>query len=149
MRAATGLVLLAAGALAAPEPAHADTRVGIGIAVGFAPRGYRDAYSFGFDRGLRDGAEEGRRDARHRRDFDFWREGDYRKGLAGYRGWMGPRWEYADGYRRGYEKGYRRSCAATRGGYRYDYDDDDDYDNGRYRYGDRNRRDDRYRDWSR
>lgn len=142
---ATWLVLLAAGAVAAPEPARADTRVGIGITVGSAPRDYRGAYSFGFDRGLRDGAEEGRGDRRHRRDVDFWREGDYRKGLAGYRGWMGPRWEYADGYRRGYEKGYRRSHAAARRGDRDDYDCDDE----QYRYGDRDRRDDRYRDGSR
>src|SRR4249919_2771362 len=101
---ATWLVLLAGVVtVAAPEPARADTRVGIGITVGSTPRGYRGAYSLGFDRGLRDGAEEGRSDGWHRRNFEFWREGDYRRGLAGYKGWMGPKWEYANGYRRGYE----------------------------------------------
>ncbi len=138
---ATWLLLLAAGALAAPEPARADTRVGIGITVGSASRDYRGAYSYGFDRGLRDGAEEGQSDGRHRHDFDFWREGDYRKGLAGYRGWMGPRGEYSSGYRLGYEKAYRRAYAAAARGYR------DHYAYERYRDDDRQRYDDR--DWRR
>lgn len=139
MRAGTWLVLLASGVLAAPAAVRADTRIGIGVTIGSAPRDHRGAYSFGFDRGLRDGAEEGHDDGRHHRDFDFGREGDYRKGLAGYRGWMGPRWEYADGYRRGYESGYRRAYATARRGYR------DNYAYERYRYGDRDRNGDRDR----
>jgi hypothetical protein len=155
------LVLLATGALAAPAAARAETQVGIGIAVASPPRGYyyRDAYSLGFDRGARDGAEEGRGDGRHHRDFDFWREGDYRKGTDGYKGWMGPKWEYANGYRRGYESAYRRAyAAASRGwgypgpyygdrnrGDRYYGDERYGYPDDRYRYDDRYRRDDRYR----
>ena len=147
MKAGAWFALLASGAVAAPAPARADTRIGFGITIGSGPRdyrgdysrgGYRGAYAYGFDRGVRDGAEEGQSDGRHRRDLDFWREGDFRKGTSGYKGWMGPRWEYADGYRRGYEQGYRRSYAASWRGYR------GDYDYGRYRYDDRYR-DDRYR----
>jgi len=145
MRHGTWLVLLAAGVVAAPAPVCADTRIGIGITVGSAPRDHRGAYSFGFDRGLRDGAEEGRSDGRRHRSFELWREGDYRKGLAGYKGWMGPRWEYSDGYRRGYESGYRRAFASARRGYRDDYA----YDRNRYGDRDRDRGDDRRRDWDR
>ena len=109
----------------------------------------------GFQRGRRDGAEEGRSDGRHRREFEFWREGDYRKGTPGYKGWMGPKWEYADGYRRGFETGYRRSFAAARRGYRgyygdgrYGYDGRGRYD-GHGQYDHRERYDDPYRDWDR
>jgi hypothetical protein len=143
MKRAVWLVLLSAGAVAAPAAARADTRVGIGITIGSAPRGYRDAYSLGLQRGLRDGAEEGRSDGRHRRQFDFWREGDYRRGTPGYKGWMGPKWEYADGYRRGFESAYRKSYAGARRGYRGYYGDE------RYGYDGRGRYDDRYRDWDR
>ncbi len=149
MRAGAWLVLLASGAVAAPTPARADTRVGFGITIGSGYRDYRGAYAYGFDRGVRDGAQEGQSDGRRGRDFDFWREGDFRKGTVGYRGWMGPRWEYADGYRRGYEQGYRRSYAACRRGYRDDYAYerhryDDRYRDDRY-WDDRDRYDDRYR----
>ncbi len=138
MRRGAWLVLLASGAVAAPAPARADTRIGFGVTIGSPYRDHRGAYAYGFDRGLRDGAEEGRSDGRRHRYSDFRREGDYRKGLSGYKGWMGPRWEYADGYRRGYESGYRRAYAAARRGYR------DGYAHERHPYDDRDRYDDPY-----
>jgi len=153
MKARTWLFLLAVGAFVAPAPVSADTRIGLGINIGPGYRDYRGgAASYGYERGLRDGSNEGYKDARRSRSFELWREGDYRRANSGYHGWMGPRWEYAEGYRRGYEQGYRRSFASARGGYRDDYARerdrwDDRYRDDRYRdrYDDRYR-DDRYRD---
>ncbi len=79
----------------------------------------------------------------------FWRDGDYRKGTSGYKGWMGPRWEYANGYRRGFEAAYRRAYASARRGYRGYYGDERYGYDGRGGYDDRGRYDDRYRDWDR
>ena len=109
----------------------------------------RDAYAYGFERGRVDGSEHGHKDGRKCRDFNFSHRSEYRDGDRGYRRGMGPRWDYAAGYRRGYETGYRRAYASARPGWhdrdaRYRYDDryrDDD----RYRYDDRYRREDRYR----
>jgi hypothetical protein len=140
MKTAAWLVVMTAGTVAAPVVASADSRVGIGIAGSSSPRGYRDAYAYGFERGRRDGAEEGRDDGRRRHEFEYWREGRYRKGTSGYKGWMGPKWDYANGYRRGYESAYRRAFAAARG-YRGYYGDEP--------YGYDRRYDDRYRDWDR
>jgi hypothetical protein len=60
---------------------------------------------------------------------------------------MGPRWDYAAGFRRGYEAGYRRAYAAFRPGWRDDRRDDDRWYDGRPRrpYDDRYRRDDDWR----
>jgi hypothetical protein len=93
----------------------------------------RDAYSFGYDRGERDGAEQGRDDARHRRSFDFRRDRDYREADNGYRRSYGPRNRYADGYRRGYEQAYRRAYNDNRRHDRWDRRDwDRDRDRRRY-----------------
>src|SRR4029453_8026982 len=120
MKNAACVVVLAAGAVAAPATARAETRAGIGVAVAAPYPGYsRDAYSLGFQRGIREGAEEGQSDGRHHRAFDFWRDGDFRKGTDGYKGWMGPKWDYANGYRRGYESAYRRAYAAGSRGWGY------------------------------
>jgi hypothetical protein len=94
------------------------------------------AYRYGYDRGWREGSDEGRNDGRKHRDPRYWREGEYRDGDKGYKGWMGPKWDYVAGFRQGYQAGYRRAYAAFRPGWR-----DDD----RNRYGDRYRDDDRYR----
>jgi hypothetical protein len=72
----------------------------------------------GYDRGWREGSEEGHRDGRRSRDPRFWREGDYRDADDGYKRWMGPRWDYSAGFRQGYEAGYRRAYAAARPGWR-------------------------------
>lgn len=129
---AAGIMTLA-GVAVLPTQLAADTRWGVAIVVGSDwghHRGYRrgEAYHRGYDRGYRDGARHGQKDGRRCRDFDFWHAGDYRHGDHGYKGWMGPRAEYAAGYRRGYETGYRRAYASARPGYdwratrRYDWD---------------------------
>jgi hypothetical protein len=162
MRAA-GLAIAAVLPLFA-MPAHAaDVRVGVGITIGSPPHyghgygygpGYRrpvDTYRYGYDRGLSEGARDGYHDGRRGRRFELYREGDYRDADKGYKGWMGPRWDYARGYQRGYEQGYRRSfeqgrrycrrdhrhddrCGYARHDYRDDrgrYDDDHVYENPR------------------
>jgi hypothetical protein len=116
--------LLAAGILAAgaafpwPTPADAGGYGSAVVRVDF--RGHRDGAAFrhGYDRGWREGADEGYRDARRRLRPRFWREAEYRDADRGYRWWMGLRWEYEKGFRSGYEAGYRRAYAASRPGWR-------------------------------
>ena len=128
--------LMAMGAAAAtPTPASADWRVAIGVSHDRGTRGAGPAFRYGYDRGWREGSEEGHRDGRRSRDPRFWREGEYRDGDRGYKGWMGPRWDYTAGFRQGYEAGYRRAFAAARPGWR-----DRGRDRERYPYDDRDRR---------
>jgi hypothetical protein len=115
--------------------ASADRRVALGVSQDLGARGTGPAFRHGYDRGWREGSEEGHNDGRHRRDPRFWREGEFRDGDRGYKGWMGPRWEYASGFRRGYEAGYRRAFAAARPGWRVRDRDFHPYDVHR-RYGD-------------
>jgi hypothetical protein len=156
---------LSVGALAAlglvlPAAAHADTRFGVAVRVGddgygyrdnygyrdgYGYRGYgsRDTYRLGYDRGVREGAEEGYNDGRKGHRFELRSEGDFRHGDEGYKHWMGPKPTYVSGFRSGYAQAYRQSFArgrAERGDWRYD--------DGRYgyRYDDRYRDDDRYPD---
>ena len=142
-------MLVAGAAAALPAESRADWRVSVAVAADYG-RGHRGdgpAFRHGYDRGWREGSEEGRNDCRKHRDPRYWREGEYRDGDKGYKHWMGPRWNYSAGFRRGYEAGYRRAYAAFRPGWRdrRGYDDRD-----RRRYDDRYRDDDRYRrddDW--
>ncbi|HSD27257.1 MAG TPA: hypothetical protein VLL75_08130 [Vicinamibacteria bacterium] len=133
-------MLVAGAALALPAESRSDWRDSAGVRADYGRdyRGGGPAFRYGYDRGWREGSEEGRNDCRKHRDPRFWREGEYRDGDKGYKGWMGPRRDYEAGFRRGYESGYRRAYAAFRPGWR-GYDD-------RYRYDDRHRYDDRYRD---
>jgi hypothetical protein len=146
-----GLVgmLVAGAALALPAESRADWRVAVGVVAdhGGGYRGGSPAFRYGYDRGWREGSEEGRNDCRKHRDPRFWREGEYRDADKGYKRWMGPRWDYAAGFRRGYEAGYRRAYAAFRPGWRDDRRDDDRWYDGRPRrpYDDRYRRDDDWR----
>jgi hypothetical protein len=127
--------LLVIGALATTAAtASADWRVAFGVSQDRGARGTGPAFRHGYDRGWREGSEEGNHDGRGRRDPRFWREGEYRDGDRGYRGWMGPRWEYASGFRQGYEAGYRRAFAAARPGWH-----DRGYDRDRSRYDDSRR----------
>ena len=123
--------------LAAPAAAKAETHVGIGIVLG-GRYDARDALRYGLERGRAEGAEHGYKDGRRGRDFDFWHASEYRDGDRGYKRWMGPRWDYAAGYRRGYAMAYRQAYASARPGWRDG--------NARYRDDDRYREDDRYRD---
>jgi hypothetical protein len=138
-------LMVAGAALAWPAESRADWRVSAGVRVdyGRGPRGGGPAFRYGFDRGWREGSEEGHGDGRRGRDPRFWREGEYRHADKGYKGWMGPRWDYESGFREGYAAGYRRAYAAARPGWRGS-------DRDRYRYlyrdDDRKRRDD---DWHR
>ena len=121
--------------LAAPAAAKAETHVGIGIVMG-GRYDSRDAFRYGLERGRREGAEHGYRDGRRNRGFDFWRDSEYRDGDRGYKRWMGPRWDYAAGYRQGYAAGYRQAYASARPGWRdrNDRDRDDDRYRGDRRY---------------
>lgn len=109
----------------------AEVRVGVGIRVaandprygapygqgherayGYAygqDRGRPATYRYGYDRGRAEGSRDGYHDGSRGRRFELYREGDYRDADQGYRGWMGPRWEYAHGYQRGFEQGYRQA----------------------------------------
>lgn len=118
-RGIVGTALLLGTALALPAAAPADWGVAVDVRVGHAPArwGGGPAYRHGYDRGWREGSEEGHRDGRKRREARYWRENEYRDGDRGYRRWMGPRWDYVAGFRRGYEEGYRRAYAAARPGW--------------------------------
>lgn len=148
--AATGLI--AASMLAVPAPSQAGVNIGIRIDRGSR---YYDAGRIAYNRGYEDGYHEGEKDGRHGDRFGFWDEGRYRGGDHGYRRSYGPRWEYANAYRRGFEAGYRRAFESYnryryygRGRYRYPYDGRDWFDgrdrDGGYPYDDRYERD-RYR----
>jgi hypothetical protein len=123
--AATGL--LAVSMLAIPATSQADVRVGIHIDArgGYHRDGQRIGYNLGYEDGYREGTKDGRRGDR----YGFWDEGRYRDGDHGYRGSYGPRWEYRNAYRNGFEAGYRRAYAGFRRGY-----DDRRYDRGDDRY---------------
>lgn len=111
---ATGL-MTAAGIVAVPAKSEAGARLGVAIFVGHdSGYGYRDAFRIGFDRGYRDGQRHGAKDGHGDDDYNFWHDRRYRKGDAGYRPWFGSRHEYVAGYRRGYEKAYGNTYAATR-----------------------------------
>jgi hypothetical protein len=139
-------VLAVAALTALPREARAADW-GVRVVIGADDRGgHRDdwrgttsALRYGFDRGWREGTEEGHRDGRRLRDRRFWREGDFRHADSGYRGWMGSRRDYQEGYRKGYSAGYRRAYAAARPDGR-----DRDWDRDR-RYGSAREGDDDWR----
>jgi hypothetical protein len=66
-------------------------------------RGVPPAYNEGYDRGLRAGTDDARRNER----FEFTDEGDYRRADAGYRREYGRADWYQTEFRRGYQEGYR------------------------------------------
>jgi hypothetical protein len=132
--AATRLAMagvLGVGMIAAlPAEARADVRVAVGIVIGghdergprHSPRrAWHDtgpAWRYGYDRGWRDGSEDGHEDARKRRGADPGRHGDFRDADNGYKRWMGSRREFSDGYREGFAAGYRRAYVAARPSWR-------------------------------
>jgi len=105
------------------------------------------AFRYGFDRGWREGSEEGHRDGRRSRDPRYWRESEFRHADRGYKGWMGPRWDYANGFREGYRAAYRRAYASARPSWRGRWERFGWADPGgdRYPYGRDPRGDERYR----
>lgn len=133
-----GLLASALTLASAPE-APAEVRVGVGVRIGAGHYGYdRGTWRYGYDRGINEGYREGERDARRHERFGYGDERRYRDSDRGYKGWMGPRFEYERGYRRGFEEGYARAYRrfARYDRYRYDrdrYDRDYDDRDGYYR----------------
>jgi hypothetical protein len=130
-------VLATAGLLASAMPSQAD-----GVVV--VSYRQRDTYRVGFDKGYQDGFYHGERDDRRDENFNFWHDGRYRSGDAGYRPYYGRHHEYVSGYRAGYERGYREAYLGRRHRHRgrdgYCYDRHD-------RAVSRSRDRDRRRDW--
>ena len=133
-------LMTAAVAMTLPAGARADDVAAFGrVVVDYRDdaryrgdaRGTGPAFRYGYDRGLRDGSDEGYSDGRHNHDPRFWQEGRYRDGDHGYKGWMGPKWDYVKGYRDGYAAGYRRAYASARPGW---HDRDGYYGASRYPY---------------
>ncbi len=129
MRALAMAGLLTAGAaLALPVNARAaDVRVFGQVLVADRDdgryyrgdwRGAGPAFRYGYDRGWREGSDEGYKDGRHNHDPRYWREGSFHDGDRGYKHWMGAKREYVSGYREGYAAGYRRAYASARPGSR-------------------------------
>lgn len=116
----TAGLLAATLTLASAPDARADVRVGVGIRIGGGHYDSRGTFRYGYDRGIDEGYREGERDARRHERFGFYDEHRYRDSDRGYKGWMGPRFEYERGYRRGFAEGYAN---AYRRFARYDRDD--------------------------
>jgi len=113
-------LLTSALSLALPAPSRADVRVGVGIRFGAGYHDVAPAWRYGYDRGVDEGYREGERDARRHERFDYRDERRYRDSDRGYKGWMGPRYEYERAYRRGFEEGYARAYRRFARDDRYD-----------------------------
>ena len=85
----------------------------------------REGRERGFRRGYDDGFRKGQYDGERGHRFKF--KNDDWEDSRGYKRWMGDKRDYKDAYREGYERGYREA-----------------YNNYGYRYGDRDDR--RWRD---
>ena len=144
-------LLVSAATLAVPERATAGVQVHVGVVLGRqgyvggdgyrsrdASRYRRDASRYGFERGSREGAKQGYKDARKGRRFDFVRDRDFRDSDDGYKRWMGSRRAYESAFRRGFAEAYRRGFEQGRRDRRGrdDWRRDDDRD-----WRDRDRRD--------
>ncbi len=101
-------VLVAVAVLAAPMTLGAAQRVPSGRDWQIGAN--RNAY----DRGYREGVQQGEDDARRGRAFDFARDNAYRSGDGGYDRRDGSRDAYRDGFRNGFESGYRRGYDSVR-----------------------------------
>ena len=145
-----GLLTSALTLVLSADTRAADVRVGVGVQFG---GGYNDGryndgryndgrnpFQYGYARGRDEGYREGERDARRHERFSFYDEKSYRDCDRGYKGWMGPRGVYENGYRRGYQEAYTQAFRRfARWDYRggdlgYDYDRryDPRYDRDRY-----------------
>ena len=95
--------------LLATAPACAQT-YGYGGYGRYPDPGYgREIERRAYDKGYREGLEEGRNDARHHRDFSPTRHSEYRDADDGYHRHDGDREFYRRNYRRGFDVGYRES----------------------------------------
>jgi hypothetical protein len=120
----TAGLLASALTVASTPDVRADVRVGVGVRID-GGYGYdaRNTWRYGYDRGVDEGYREGERDARRYERFDYRDEGRYRDCDRGYKGWMGPRFEYERAYRRGFEEGYARAYRRFARYDRYDRND--------------------------
>lgn len=75
---------------------------------GYGQGGYGYGSSPAYANGVRDGYEKGREDGRDRDSFDPNRHKWYRSGDHDYKSQYGPRRQYEDIYRRGFQEGYER-----------------------------------------
>lgn len=73
-----------------------------------------------FDRGYREGLQQGSEDARRGRQFEIERDNAYRNGDRGYNRRYGDRDWYRTNFRRGYASGYRTGYSNVRGDARGD-----------------------------
>jgi hypothetical protein len=69
----------------------------------------RDIERQAYDRGFREGIEEGRNDARHNRRFSYDRHNEYRDADNGYHRGEGDREFYRRSYRAGFQAGYNQA----------------------------------------
>jgi len=97
-------------ALLAAAPACAQT-YGYGGYPRYPDRGgyAREIEQRAYDRGYREGQDQGRNDARHNRDFAPGRHSEYRNADDGYHREYGEREYYRRTYRRGFDVGYREA----------------------------------------
>jgi hypothetical protein len=94
-------------ALLTAAPACAQTYGGYGR---YPDRGYgREIERQAYDRGYREGVDQGRNDARHNRDFSPTRHSEYRDADNGYHRGDGDREFYRRNFRRGFDVGYREA----------------------------------------
>ena len=100
--------------LALVSPSCATTRAYEDRPVPYARAS--SAYEEGFRHGLDDGRWAAHRDQDRPYRKSFWEDGRYRSATNGYRPQFGPKFEYQDGFRAGYERGYRE-----RRGYGYEH----------------------------
>ncbi len=76
-----------------------------------------------FERGYRDGIQQGSKDARDGRRFEPERDRAYRNGDDGYNSRYGNRDAYRNEFRRGFTSGYREGYYNVQGNGRYQRDD--------------------------
>jgi hypothetical protein len=73
----------------------------------------REVQRRAYDNGYREGSDQGRKDARDRRDFSFERHGDYRDADDGYRRSDGNKDSYRQFFREGFRAGYSQAFNQT------------------------------------
>src|ERR1700704_2329099 len=83
--------------------ACADQLYGYG---GYGGRGGRDIERRAYDRGYREGLEEGQNDARRDRDFSYTRHDEYRDADEGFHRGDGDINLYRSSFRQGFQAGY-------------------------------------------
>lgn len=103
------LALVSAIAVALPMTAAAQSRL---PQAGPRIQTQSPAFRTGFDRGLRAGEEDGRRNSR----FDYASKSDYRNADAGYNRNYGDRERYRSEFRVGFEDGYRQAYSRYQSG---------------------------------